>query len=133
MKNPKRFGSAFGVLNASMLPISILYMVVGLLGYLKYGEETKGSITLDMPQDEMWVYLAGTLVFLMVMYNNLNENYLCCFLAFLKLSNFYCHCPYIFVTLCPIMLRLIYYGRALNKKWKRTSTESAGNIYFARL
>lgn len=66
MKNPKKFGSAFGVLNASMLPISILYMVVGLLGYLKYGEETKGSITLDMPQDEMWVHPAGTLMFSML-------------------------------------------------------------------
>jgi len=53
MKNPKKFGSMFGVLNASMLPISVLYMVVGLLGYLKYGEGTKGSITLDLPQDEV--------------------------------------------------------------------------------
>jgi len=53
MKNPKKFGSVFGVLNASMLPISLLYTVVGLLGYLKYGENTKGSITLDMPQTEV--------------------------------------------------------------------------------
>lgn len=53
MKNPKKFGSPFGVLNASMFPISILYTVVGLLGYMKYGENTKGSITLDMPQEEM--------------------------------------------------------------------------------
>lgn len=53
MKNPKKFGSMFGVLNASMLPISVLYTVVGLLGYLKYGEKTTGSITLDMPQTEV--------------------------------------------------------------------------------
>lgn len=53
MKNPKKFGSVFGVLNASMLPISLLYTCVGLLGYMKYGEGTKGSITLDLPQDEL--------------------------------------------------------------------------------
>lgn len=53
MKNPKKFGSLFGVLNASMMPISILYTFVGLLGYLKYGEATTGSITLDMPQTEL--------------------------------------------------------------------------------
>lgn len=53
MKNPKNFGSMFGVLNASMLPISVLYTVVGLLGYLKYGDKTTGSITLDMPQTEV--------------------------------------------------------------------------------
>jgi len=56
MKNPKKFGSVFGVLNASMLPIALLYTCVGLLGYLKYGEGTKGSITLDLPQDELYVY-----------------------------------------------------------------------------
>lgn len=53
MKNPKKFGSAFGVLNTSMFPISVLYTVVGLLGYLKYGEATTGSITLHMPQTEL--------------------------------------------------------------------------------
>lgn len=53
MKNPKKFGSTFGVLNASMFPISLLYTFVGLLGYLKYGESTTGSITLDMPQTEV--------------------------------------------------------------------------------
>jgi len=55
MKNPKKFGSTFGVLNASMFPISLLYTFVGLLGYLKYGESTTGSITLDMPQTEVYV------------------------------------------------------------------------------
>jgi len=53
MKNPKKFGTLFGVLNASMFPISLLYTFVGLLGYLKYGELTTGSITLDMPQTEL--------------------------------------------------------------------------------
>lgn len=53
MKNPKKFGSMFGVLNSSMIPISFLYTLVGILGYLKYGENTKGSITLDLPHDEV--------------------------------------------------------------------------------
>lgn len=52
MKNPRRFGSAFGVLNCAMLPITLLYTFVGFFGYLKYGNETKGSITLNLPTDE---------------------------------------------------------------------------------
>lgn len=53
MKNPKKFGSPLGVLNASLLPITFLYMFVGLFGYLKYGQDTTGSITLDLPQTEV--------------------------------------------------------------------------------
>ncbi|XP_050432497.1 proton-coupled amino acid transporter-like protein CG1139 isoform X1 [Adelges cooleyi] len=53
MKNPKKFGSVFGVLNGAMLPITLLYTFVGFFGYLKYGEATTGSITLDLPAGEL--------------------------------------------------------------------------------
>lgn len=53
MKKPKNFGSFFGVLNASMIPISMLYAVIGFLGYLKFGNETKGSITLNLPSQDL--------------------------------------------------------------------------------
>ncbi|XP_065217636.1 proton-coupled amino acid transporter-like protein CG1139 isoform X2 [Planococcus citri] len=52
MKKPRQFGSLFGVLNASMLPISILYTFMGFFGYLKYGPATQGSITLNLPTEE---------------------------------------------------------------------------------
>lgn len=53
MKKPIMFGSAFGVLNVSMLPTSVLYLFLGLFGYLEYGEDTAASITLNIPQDGM--------------------------------------------------------------------------------
>lgn len=53
MKEPERFASRFGVLNIALVPITILYLVVGLFGYLKYGENVQGSITLDIPQNEL--------------------------------------------------------------------------------
>lgn len=53
MANPKRFGGAFGVLNCSMVPITLLYTFVGFFGYLKYGMEAHGSITLNLPNDHM--------------------------------------------------------------------------------
>jgi len=52
MKRPEKFRSTCGVLNAAMTPIAILYSVVGLFGYIKYGEKTKGSITLNLPERE---------------------------------------------------------------------------------
>lgn len=53
MKKPKNFGSFFGVLNASMIPISLLYTFIGFFGYLKFGENTKGSITLNLPEEDL--------------------------------------------------------------------------------
>ena len=53
MKKPEKFGSTFGVLNMSMLPIIGLYSLVGFFGFLKYGTATEGSITLNLPTDHM--------------------------------------------------------------------------------
>lgn len=57
MKRPKKFSTPLGVLNTAMVIISFLYNFVGLLGYLKYGEATTGSITLDLPETELLVYV----------------------------------------------------------------------------
>ncbi|CAO1305140.1 unnamed protein product [Diamesa hyperborea] len=53
MENPKSFGGTFGVLNIGMFIVTLLYGFVGFVGYLKYGEDSQGSITLNLPQDEL--------------------------------------------------------------------------------
>lgn len=53
MRKPKQLGSCTGVLNVSMATISILYPTFGFVGYLKYGDQIKGSITLNLPEDEL--------------------------------------------------------------------------------
>lgn len=53
MANPEHFLGCPGVLNITMLLVAMLYGTVGLLGYLKYGDDALGSITLNLPQDEM--------------------------------------------------------------------------------
>jgi len=52
MENPRQFGSPLGVLNVAMFPITLLYTVVGLFGYMKFGKNTSDSITLDLPKEE---------------------------------------------------------------------------------
>lgn len=56
MKTPEDFGGMTGVLNTSMVIVATLYTSVGFFGYLKYGDGVKGSITLNLPQDEMYAY-----------------------------------------------------------------------------
>ncbi|KAJ2950819.1 hypothetical protein O0L34_g9090 [Tuta absoluta] len=51
MKNPQRFLGCPGVLNVAMVIVISLYAVFGFFGYLQYGEDVKGSITLNLPQD----------------------------------------------------------------------------------
>lgn len=53
MKTPKAYGGYFGVLNQSMIVIVIMYVVFGLCGYLWCGADCKGSVTLNLPKEEM--------------------------------------------------------------------------------
>jgi proton-coupled amino acid transporter len=49
MKNPVDFGSYCGVFNRGMAIIVFMYVFVGFVGYVKYGETAAGSITLNLP------------------------------------------------------------------------------------
>jgi solute carrier family 36 (proton-coupled amino acid transporter) len=53
MKTPVSFGGSTGVLNRSMVLIIFLYVGLGLLGFLQYGDLSAGSITLNLPDTEM--------------------------------------------------------------------------------
>ncbi|CAH2063785.1 unnamed protein product, partial [Iphiclides podalirius] len=66
MKNPQHFLGCPGVLNITMALVAALYTVVGIFGYLKYGEDAKGSITLNLPQDEILALTAKVMVALAV-------------------------------------------------------------------
>ena len=53
MKKPSQFTKTWGVLNVGMVIVTATYAVVGCVGYLKYGEDVKGSLSLNLPQNEM--------------------------------------------------------------------------------
>jgi len=51
MRKPKDMLGWAGVLNFSMVTIALLYIAMGSFGYLRYGNDTKSSITLNLPQE----------------------------------------------------------------------------------
>ncbi|KAK4880650.1 hypothetical protein RN001_008796 [Aquatica leii] len=53
MQTPKSFGGYFGVLNFAMFFITLLYAGIGFLGYWRYGEETRSSITLNLENQDL--------------------------------------------------------------------------------
>lgn len=52
MEDPKRFVGACGLLTVGMVIILSLFVLMGVPGYFKYGDETKASITLNLPQEQ---------------------------------------------------------------------------------
>lgn len=53
MKTPTHFIGCPGVLNTGMFFVVSLYALVGFFGYLKYGNDTYGSITLNLTKTEV--------------------------------------------------------------------------------
>ncbi|CAF0880645.1 unnamed protein product [Adineta ricciae] len=51
MKEPEAYGGFNGVLNTGMYLVTILYFFVGFFGYIRYGSDARGSISLNLPND----------------------------------------------------------------------------------
>ena len=56
MANPNHFIGCPGVLNISMSVVIFLYTMMGVTGYMSFGDEAQGSITFNLPTEEMWVH-----------------------------------------------------------------------------
>lgn len=55
MKNPRGFDRPLGVLNIGMIFIAIIFTSFGLLGYWRWGDKVKDSMTLNLPEEEMYL------------------------------------------------------------------------------
>lgn len=53
METPDYYRKPFGTLNVAYGLLTVLYLIVGLFGYWKYGEEIRSSITMNFPPKEL--------------------------------------------------------------------------------
>jgi len=53
MKTPQHLIGCPSVLNIGMFVVVLLYATVGYFGYQQYGSSTAGSITLNLPTEEV--------------------------------------------------------------------------------
>ncbi|CAM2720141.1 unnamed protein product [Rotaria socialis] len=51
MKEPEAYSGWTGILNIGILLVTIMYFIIGFFGYIRYGSEARGSITLNLPKD----------------------------------------------------------------------------------
>ena len=55
MKRPSELGGWTGVLNIGVTIAILLFSFIGFFGYLRFGDEIHGSITLNLPEDFWFV------------------------------------------------------------------------------
>ncbi|KAK7486963.1 hypothetical protein BaRGS_00021779, partial [Batillaria attramentaria] len=67
MKNPESLGGWTGLLNLAMVAITCLFAAMGFSGYLCFGDDTLGSITLNLPNDD-WLYVSVRVMFSFVVF-----------------------------------------------------------------
>ncbi|CAG9562918.1 unnamed protein product [Danaus chrysippus] len=68
MAKPQQFLGCPGVLNVAMTIVISLYGIVGFFGYIKYGDSVRGSVTLNLPQDQILAQSAKILMALAILF-----------------------------------------------------------------
>lgn len=53
MRKPSNFNKPLGVLNVGMVIVGSMFVAIGFLSYLKYGDAVAGSVTLNLASKEM--------------------------------------------------------------------------------
>lgn len=53
MRAPKDFKGPTGILNRAMCLIIALYIGLGFLGYIRYGDNVAATVTINLPADEL--------------------------------------------------------------------------------
>lgn len=66
MKTPQHFVGICGVLNKGMSGVTLIYILLGFLGYIKYQDKTLDSITLNLPTEEIPAQVVQILIGLAV-------------------------------------------------------------------
>ncbi|XP_031828390.1 solute carrier family 36 member pathetic [Nomia melanderi] len=66
MKTPQHFVGICGVLNKGMSGVTLIYILLGFLGYAKYQDKTFDSITLNLPTVEIPAQIVKILIALAV-------------------------------------------------------------------
>ncbi|KAL1518272.1 hypothetical protein ABEB36_001917 [Hypothenemus hampei] len=62
MESPQSFTGLCGVLNQGMSFVTLVYILLGFFGFLRYGEATKDSITLNLPRHAIPAQIVNILI-----------------------------------------------------------------------
>ncbi|CAK1553986.1 unnamed protein product [Leptosia nina] len=68
MRKPELFQKPLGVLNVGMAVVGCIFISMGFLGYLKWGEDVAGSMTLNLPRGQILSSVVQALIALAMLF-----------------------------------------------------------------
>lgn len=87
MKTPQNFIGLCGVLNQGMAGVTLVYILLGFLGYVRYGDAAQGSITLNLPVEEIPAQAVKILIALAVYCTFGLQFYVCLDIAWIGMKD----------------------------------------------
>ncbi|XP_063910326.1 proton-coupled amino acid transporter-like protein pathetic [Zophobas morio] len=87
MSTPRSFVGLCGVLNQGMSFVTLVYIVLGFFGYLRYGEATDESITYNLPKGEIAAQAVNILVAIAVFCTYGLQFYVCLDIAWSQIKD----------------------------------------------
>ncbi|XP_055621307.1 proton-coupled amino acid transporter-like protein pathetic isoform X2 [Toxorhynchites rutilus septentrionalis] len=87
MKTPQNFIGICGVLNQGMAGVTLIYIFLGFLGYVRYGDQALGSITLNLPVEEIPAQAVKILIALAVYCTFGLQFYVCLDIVWIGIRN----------------------------------------------
>ncbi|XP_045462296.1 proton-coupled amino acid transporter 2-like isoform X1 [Harmonia axyridis] len=83
MKNPKHFNTWYGVMNIGMTYVIVMNTVVGASSYIRWGEDIKASVTLNLPAEvEILAQLVVILIAISVAFTYILQMYVAFMIMF---------------------------------------------------
>ncbi|XP_034187798.2 proton-coupled amino acid transporter-like protein pathetic [Osmia lignaria lignaria] len=104
MENPQRFLGCPGVLNITMTIVVSLYAILGVFGYLTYGEEVRASITLNIPIEDLLGQVVKLLIALAVLFTYGLQYYVPLEIMWKGLKD---KCSHKYQGVCETLLRIV--------------------------
>jgi proton-coupled amino acid transporter len=87
MSTPRSFVGLCGVLNQGMSFVTLVYIILGFFGYLRFGNETKDSITHNLPPDAILAQAVNILVGIAVFCTYGLQFYVCLDIAWTQMKD----------------------------------------------
>ncbi|KAM3968648.1 proton-coupled amino acid transporter-like protein acs [Aphomia sociella] len=103
MRHPEQFQKPLGVLNVGMVVVGSIFVTVGFLGYLKWGDDVQGSLTLNLEPGKILSNVVQSLIALAILFTYPLQFYVPIDITWPYLRNK-------FATKSPILKELVYRG-----------------------